>query len=79
MFFSNDDCAKRRLTEPLEIMTAVSILRSRGVGPEDMITEMLKFFYVDLDEFNRVIASNSGSGFRPFDANAYRTIELQVA
>jgi hypothetical protein len=54
MFIATDDCSKRRLTEPLEIMTAVSILRSRGVKRDDMIVEMLKTFYVDLDEFNRV-------------------------
>lgn len=54
MFIATDDCSKRRLTEPLEIMTAVSILRSRGVKRDDMIVEMMKTFYVDLDEFNRV-------------------------
>ncbi|HHZ09387.1 MAG TPA: hypothetical protein GX405_11485 [Rhizobiales bacterium] len=54
MLITTDDCAKRRLTEPLEILTAVSILRSRGVKRDDMILEMSKIFYVDLDEFNRV-------------------------
>ncbi len=54
MLIATDDCAKRRLTEPLEILTAVSILQSRGVRRDDMILEMSKIFYVDLDEFNRV-------------------------
>jgi len=66
MVILNDD-TKRRLTEPVEIMTAVSVLSSRGVKAEDMITEMLKAFYVDLDEFNRVLAMTA-SGVKPVDA-----------
>lgn len=54
MFIASDDCEKRRLTEPLDIMTAVSILRSQGVKRDDMIFEISKIFYVDLDEFNRL-------------------------
>ncbi|HWK67095.1 MAG TPA: hypothetical protein VNS34_19390 [Rhizobiaceae bacterium] len=50
-----DDCAKRRLTEHVDIMTAVNILESRGVSREDLIVEMTKIFYVDLDEFNRIV------------------------
>lgn len=50
-----DDCAKRRLTEHVDILTAVSILESRGVRREDLVVEMTKIFYVDLDEFNRVL------------------------
>lgn len=50
-----DNCAKRRLTEHVDIMTAVNILESRGVPREDLIVEMTKIFYVDLDEFNRVL------------------------
>ncbi len=54
MFIATDDSAKRRLTEPLEILTAVSILQARGVKRDEMILEMSKIFYVDLDEFDRV-------------------------
>lgn len=50
-----DDCAKRRLTERVDIVTAVNILESRGVPREDLVVEMTKIFYVDLDEFNRVV------------------------
>lgn len=50
-----DDCAKRRLTERVDILTAVNILESRGVPREDLVVEMTKIFYVDLDEFNRVV------------------------
>ena len=54
MFTATEDSAKRRLTEPLEILTAVSILQSRGVKRDEMAVEISKIFYVDLDEFNRV-------------------------
>ncbi|BCH24704.1 hypothetical protein MesoLjLc_43700 [Mesorhizobium sp. L-8-10] len=50
-----DDCEKRRLTERVDIQTAVDILESRGVRRDDLLTEITKVFYVDLDEFNRVL------------------------
>ena len=50
-----EDCAKRRLTERVDLETAVSILRSRGYDVEEMLAEMVRLFYVDLDEFNDVI------------------------
>ncbi len=54
MFIATEDSAKRRLTEPLEILTAVSILQARGVNRDQIILEMSKIFYVDLDEFDRL-------------------------
>jgi len=50
-----DDCAKRRLTDRMEILMAVNILRSKGFEEEDLVMEMTKLFYVDLDEFNFVL------------------------
>ncbi|MGE0499430.1 MAG: hypothetical protein AB7I79_09250 [Rhizobiaceae bacterium] len=55
MDYAIDDCAKRRLTERDDIVTAVNILRSRGIGRDDLIVEIAKLFYVDLDEFNEVL------------------------
>lgn len=55
MEFAIDDCAKRRLVERDDIVTAVNILRSRGVDLEDLIVEISRIFYVDLDEFNEVL------------------------
>ena len=54
-----EDYAKQRLPDRRDIMTAVGILRSEGVDTDDMITEMTKLFYVDLDEFNDVLESVS--------------------
>lgn len=49
------DCEKRRLIERDDILTAVSILKSQGCRNEDLIVEMTKVFYVDLDEFNELL------------------------
>ena len=60
-----DDCAKRRLTDRMDILTAVNILRSRGFHGEDLTYEMTRIFYVDLDEFNYVLNVTSGEVHRP--------------
>ena len=52
-----EEAQKRRLTEPMDIRTAVDILEARGIRREDLIYEMLRVFHVDLDEFNRVVAT----------------------
>ncbi len=51
----NDDSLKPRLTERVDIITAVNILRSRGYRNEDLIAEITRLFYVDLDEYNDVV------------------------
>jgi hypothetical protein len=51
----DDDCLKPRLTERVDIFTAVTILRSRGYEREDLITEITRLFYVDLDEYNDIL------------------------
>jgi hypothetical protein len=51
-----EDYQKRRLTERVDIMTAINILKSQGFGDEDLIEEITKVFYVDLDEYNEVVA-----------------------
>ena len=50
-----EDYQKRRLTEPVDIITAVNILRSQGCDQDRLIEEMTKVFYVDLDAFNQVV------------------------
>ncbi len=50
-----EDYQKRRLTERVDIMTAVNILRSQGCDPDELIAEMTKVFYVDLDAYNEVV------------------------
>jgi len=50
-----DDCSKLRLTEPVEILAAVNILRSHGFEQDDLLSEITRWFYVDLDTYNEVI------------------------
>jgi hypothetical protein len=50
-----DDCQKPRLTEHVDILTAVNFLRSRGYQDDELITEITRIFYVDLDAYNEVI------------------------
>ena len=50
-----EDYQKRRLTERVDIMTAVNILRSQGYDHDELIEEITKVFYVDLDAYNEVV------------------------
>lgn len=52
-----EDSAKRRLTERVDILTAVNILKSRGYRSDELFAEITRIFYVDLDEFNDVLKS----------------------
>lgn len=54
-----EDTSKRRLTDRVDILAAVNILRTRGYRTEEIIVEMTKVFYVDLDEFNEVLKSDT--------------------
>ena len=56
MFQPLDDHAKQRLVERQDIMTAVGLLSAEGLDVEEMLGEMTKLFYVDLDEFNDVVS-----------------------
>ena len=50
-----EDWSKRRLTERVDLQAAVSLLRDRGYDVEEMLAELVRVFYVDLDEFNDVV------------------------
>ena len=50
-----EDYQKRRLTERLDIETAVNILKSKGYDDEDLIREIIRVFYVDLDTYNEIV------------------------
>lgn len=50
-----EDYQKRRLTERVDILTAVNILKSRGYDGEELVTEITRVFYVDLDAYNEVV------------------------
>ncbi|MGX9177807.1 hypothetical protein [Mesorhizobium sp. BHbdii] len=50
-----EDHQKRRLTERVDIMTAINILKSQGYDHDELIAEITKVFYVDLDTYNEVV------------------------
>ncbi|TPK30425.1 hypothetical protein [Mesorhizobium sp. B2-5-3] len=50
-----EDYQKRRLTERVDIITAINILKSQGYDPDELIEEITKVFYVDLDAFNEIV------------------------
>ncbi|TIR28853.1 MAG: hypothetical protein E5X64_17495 [Mesorhizobium sp.] len=50
-----EDHQKRRLTERVDIMTAIDILKSQGYDHDELIAEITKVFYVDLDTYNEVV------------------------
>ena len=51
-----EDNAKKRLTDRLDIMAAINILRAEGYEHEDLIREITRIFYIDLDEYNDIVA-----------------------
>jgi hypothetical protein len=57
-----EDHQKRRLTERVDIVTAVDILRSRGYDHEELIREITKIFYVDLDTYNEIVGAAASAG-----------------
>ncbi len=50
-----EDYQKRRLIERVDILTAINILKSRGYEDEELITEITRVFYVDLDAYNEIV------------------------
>ncbi|UDL90242.1 hypothetical protein LGH82_02295 [Mesorhizobium sp. PAMC28654] len=52
-----EDYHKRRLTERVDIMTAINILKSQGYDQDELIGGMTKVFYVDLDAYNEVVST----------------------
>ena len=51
-----EDNAKQRLIDRLDIIAAINILRSEGYDHDDLIREITRIFYVDLDEYNDILS-----------------------
>jgi hypothetical protein len=51
-----DENSKKRLTNRPDIATAIEILRREGYEHENLIREMTRIFYIDLDEYNDIVA-----------------------
>ncbi len=50
-----EDYQKRRLIDRFDIITAINILKSQGYDDDDLIKEIIRVFYVDLDAYNEVV------------------------
>lgn len=51
-----EDNTKQRLTDRLDIIMAINILRGQGYDHDELIREITRIFYIDLDEFNAVVS-----------------------
>ena len=52
-----EDHQKRRLVERVDILTAINILKSRGYDDEELVAEITRIFYVDLDAYNEIVSA----------------------
>lgn len=50
-----EDYHKRRLTDRFDILTAINILKSQGYQDDELIREIIRVFYVDLDTYQEVL------------------------
>ncbi len=53
-FATPEDYQKKRLTDRMEIARALAVFREHGCDENDLLNELLKLFYVDLDEYNEI-------------------------
>lgn len=51
-----EDYQKQRLTERFDIQAAINLLKSQGYDDDDLIQEIIRVFYVDLDTYNEIIS-----------------------
>lgn len=66
-----DDHAKRRLTDPVDMAKAILTMSAKGVPAERLLPELMKIFYVDLDQFNDVVSGRvSAERRKPRDTSA---------
>lgn len=59
MLLPADDCAKRRLTGRTELTVAAEFLMARGFDEDEIPVQLARFYYVDIDELNEVVAALS--------------------
>lgn len=51
-----EDNSKQRLTDRLDIIMAINILRKEGYDHDELIREITRIFYIDLDEYNDIVS-----------------------
>ena len=62
-----DDCAKRRLIDRRELEFAIRFMRQRGVELDDVPVQLARYYYVDIDEVNAIVAEMENGEAAPVD------------
>lgn len=59
MILPSEDTPKRRLTERSELKVAAEFLIARGFDNDEIVVQLSRFYYVDIDALNEAIAGLS--------------------
>lgn len=57
MLHQTDGSPRRRLTELAELTLAAEFLLSRGFAEDEIAVQLSRFYYVDIDALNNVVAT----------------------
>lgn len=57
MLHQTDGAPRRRLTEPAELALAAEFLLVRGFAEDEIAVQLSRFYYIDIDTLNDVVAS----------------------
>ncbi|RIK86762.1 MAG: hypothetical protein DCC69_05525 [Hyphomicrobiales bacterium] len=55
-----DGAPRRRLTEHAELAVAAEFLMARGFAEDEIAVQLSRFYYVDIDALNDVVAALAG-------------------
>lgn len=66
-----DEPDKRRLTERGELTVAAEFLIARGFEHDEIAVQLSRFYYVDVDELNDVVATIAHRPFHPANARPH--------
>ena len=62
MLLPMDGAPKRRLTEREELVVAAEFLMARGFAEDEIAVQLSRFYYVDIDALNDVVAMLADHG-----------------
>lgn len=62
MLLPTDGAPKRRLTEHEELVVAAEFLMARGFAEDEIAVQLSRFYYVDIDALNDVVAMLADHG-----------------
>lgn len=61
-----DESEKRRLTDRAELTVAAEFLISRGIASDEIGEQLSRYYYVDIDELNEVVAALERAAAAPW-------------